>query len=148
MVVCQKNGNLLAEKWRVGVWLLTERGLTAVQKHKAIKISTMHTMDYVICLNEKLLYTAFWLFILFTVIIVLITYKNILIVCKLVNNETMGSFQQKLFTWGAEAIWEQITEGAGNEQMQRSKHAQLFPEAASKEGKVMLRGEGTTKKLY
>ena len=60
MVICQKNGNLLAEKWRVGVWLLTGRGLTAVQKHKAIKISPIRTTDYyVICLNEKLLYTAF-----------------------------------------------------------------------------------------
>ena len=71
---------------------------TAVQKHKSIKISTIHTTDYMICLNEKLLYTAFWLFILFTVVMVLIMYKNNLIVCKLVNNETMGSFQRKLFT--------------------------------------------------
>lgn len=79
---------------------------------------------------------------------VLIIYKNILSVCKLVNNETMSSFQRKLFTWGAEAIQQQIKEEAGNEQMQRSKHMHLFPDAASKEETVILGGEGITEKLY
>lgn len=146
MVICQKNGNLLAENggWACGYRL---EGLTAVQKHRAIKISTMQTTDYAICLDEKVLHTAFCLFILFTVSMVLIIYKN-RSVCKLVNNETMSSFQQKLFTWGAEAIQQQIKEEAGNEQMQRSKHMHLFPDAASKEETVILGGEGITEKLY
>ena len=44
--------------------------------------------------------------------------------------------------------WEQIKEGAGNKQMQRSKHVQLFPEVADKEWKVILGGEAITEKFY
>ena len=36
MVICQKNGNLLAEKWRVGVWLPTggAHGCAEAQSHQ------------------------------------------------------------------------------------------------------------------
>lgn len=61
MVVCQKNENLLAETQEGGVWILSRKELTVVDRGVCIstswtfKISAIYTIDYMLCLNQRII---------------------------------------------------------------------------------------------